>query len=104
MVIYEVNLNINNDIYSEFKLWLNEHAKEMLQFPGFIQASIFKPEQVEESDQEKLTIQYQLETRGDLERYFTEFAPKMREKGIKRFNDKFSATRRIFKAQAIILK
>ena len=104
MVIYEVNLNINSDIYSEFQLWLEEHIKEMLQFPGFIQASIFKPEQEDVSLQEKLTIQYQLETRDDLERYFTEFAPKMREKGIQRFQDQFSATRQIFKLQAIIVR
>ena len=61
MVIYEVNLAIDEGIYTEFRLWLKEHVNEMLQFPGFIQASIFKPELNEASDQEKLTIQYQLE-------------------------------------------
>ena len=104
MVIYEVNLTIAGAIYAEFKLWLREHVNEMLRFPGFIQASIFKPEQDEITDKEKLTVQYQLESRGDLERYFTEFAPRMREEGTKRFNDQFSATRRIFEAQEIILK
>ena len=104
MVVYEVNLTINSDIYSEFTVWLKGHVKEMLQFPGFIQASIFKPEHDDVADQETLTVQYQLETRDDLERYFTEFAPKFREEGIKRFPDKFSATRRIFKIQDVILK
>lgn len=103
MVIYEVNLTINRAVYSEFTLWLKEHVNEMLQFPGFIQASIFKPEE-EISDQEKLTIQYQLESRADLERYFTDFAPRMREEGIKRFSDKFSASRGIFEVQEIISK
>ena len=104
MVIYEVNLTINSEIYSEYKLWLKEHVKEMLHLPGFIQASIFKPEQDDGADHEKLIVQYQLDTRDDLERYFTEFATKMREESIKRFKDKFSATRRIFKIQDIILK
>lgn len=102
MVIYEVNLNIDKEIYSEFELWLSDHAKEMLQFPGFIQASILKPEQDEETGQEKLTIQYQLGNREDLEKYFIEFAPRMREEGIRRFKDKFSATRRVFKVQDIL--
>ena len=102
MIIYEVNLNINREIYSEYKLWLMDHAKEMLQFPGFIQATLLKQEQDNVSEQEKLTIQYQLESREDLEKYFIEFAPKMREEGIKRFKDKFSATRRVFKVQDIL--
>lgn len=104
MVIYEVSLTIDGDIFAEFKLWLRDHVSEMLRFRGFIQASILKPEQDEPSEQEKLTIQYQLESRKDLERYFTEFGAKMREEGIKRFKDKFSATRKIFDVQEIILK
>jgi len=102
MVIYEVNLSIDRDVYPEFKAWLNDHVKEMLQFSGFVQASILKPEEDEISDREKLTIQYQLESRADLETYFIEYAPKMREEGIKRFKDKFSATRRIFKVKDIL--
>ena len=103
MIIYEVNLTIEVQIYAEFRLWLKEHVNEMLQFPGFIQASILKPE-VENSDQEKLTVQYTLESRADLERYFSEFAAMMREKGIIRFNDKFKATRNIFEIESIITK
>ena len=102
MVVYEVNLTIHGDIYSEFTVWLRGHVKEMLQFPGFIQASLLKQEQDDPSDQEKLTVQYQLEGRDDLEKYLIECAPKMREEGIKRFKDKFSATRRVFKVQDIL--
>lgn len=104
MIIYEVNLAIDEDIYSQFQLWLKEHAKEMLQFPGFIKASILKPENESVSGKEKLTIQYQLENRKSLDVYFTQFAAKMREKGISKFTDKFSAERRIFEVQDNILK
>lgn len=74
-----------------------EHAKELLQFPGFIQAILLKQEQDDVSEQEKLTVQYLLESRENLEQYLIEYAPKMREQGIRRFQDKFSATRRVFK-------
>lgn len=104
MIIYEVNLSIDERIYSEYLSWLNNHAKQMLRFPGFIQASIFKEEQAEVLEQPRLTVQYHLESRRDLERYFTEFASKMREEGLQRFGDKFSATRRIFEAQVVIIK
>ncbi len=104
MVIYEVNLNIDGEIYVEYLVWLKEHVQQMLQFPGFIQASFFKPEQEGNTAQEKLTVQYQLKSRDDLQTYFNEFAPKMREDGINRFGNKFSAERRIFNVQEVILK
>lgn len=104
MVIYEVNLSIDKGIYAEFNAWLSEHVREMLQFPGFVQASLLKPEDEDGSDQEKLTIQYQLATKADLDRYFVEFAPKMREAGLLRFKAQFSATRRVFKLQETVLK
>lgn len=42
MVIYEVNLSIDEEIYEQFKSWLKSHVKEMLQFPGFIKAQILR--------------------------------------------------------------
>lgn len=76
----------------------------MLEFPGFLQASIMKHEREESANREELTVQYQLESRKDLDRYFSEFASGMREIGIKLFDNKFSAERRIFEVQAILQK
>lgn len=104
MIIYEVNLMIDSEIYSQFQSWLSLHAKEMLGFPGFIQAIILKPETEQISDQEIVTIHYQLNDRAALERYLVEFAPKMREQGLALFKNKFSAQRRVFEVQEIILK
>ncbi|WP_131795170.1 DUF4286 family protein [Fluoribacter gormanii] len=104
MVIYEVNLAIDGDIYPQFQLWLKKHVKEMLQLPGFIQAYILKPDNENTANPEKLTVQYQLENRESLNVYLTEFALKMREEGLKLFKDKFSAQRRVFEVAANILK
>ncbi len=102
MVIYEVNLSIDNDIYPDFMKWLKAHVEEMLSLPGFMQARLLKPEEEATSTQEAFTVQYQLKSRADLQRYFTEFAPRMREAGIQGFNDKFSAKRRVYELQAVI--
>ncbi|MDF1678765.1 MAG: DUF4286 family protein [Legionellaceae bacterium] len=102
MVIYEVNLNIDNDIYPDFMMWLKKHVEEMLTFPGFMQASLLKPDEEATSTQEAFTVQYQLKRRADLQRYFTEFAPGMREEGIKRFGGKFSAKRRVYELQEVV--
>ncbi len=104
MVIYEVNLAIDGDIYPQFQLWLKKHVKEMLQLPGFIQAHILKPESERTADQEELIVQYQLENREALDVYFAEFALKMREEGLNLFKDKFFAQRRVFEVHANILR
>ncbi|MFO2625241.1 DUF4286 family protein [Legionella pneumophila serogroup 1] len=104
MVIYEVNLIIEEEVYSQFQFWLKEHAKEMLQFPGFIQAHILKPENEDTQTEKKLTVQYQVENKSFLTNYFNQFAVKMREEGLKHFKDKFSAERRIYEVQEYISK
>lgn len=104
MVIYEVNLAIERSVYSQFQIWLKVHAKEILQFPGFISVHILKPENEPASAQEKLTVQYQLEDRESLDVYFTRFAEKIREEAVSRFQDKFSVERRVFDVQEYILK
>lgn len=104
MVIYEVNLIIDKDIFPQFELWLKSHVAEMLLFDGFIQAYILHPEQEEQADCEQITVQYLLENGVALDNYFREFASNMREKGLALFKDKFSASRRIFKVQDLLLR
>lgn len=104
MVIYEVNLLIEEDVYNQFQSWLKVHAKEMLQFPGFIQAHILKPENEDIQTQKKLTVQYQVDNKNSLTNYFNQFAAKMRDEGLKQFKGKFSAERRIYEVQEYIPK
>ncbi|USQ12953.1 DUF4286 family protein [Legionella lytica] len=104
MVVYEVNLLIDENIYNQFESWLKEHAREMLQFSGFINAHILKPENEDTVSQKKLTVQYQLDNKDSLTNYFNQFAAKMREDGLKRFKDQFSAERRIYEVKECILK
>lgn len=103
MIIYEVTVNIEKEIYFKFIRWLKDHVEEMLKFPGFIQARILKEEQSEKREQEQLTVQYEIDSRENLDNYFKEFAPKMREEGIRRFKNQFSATRKIFHVEEQVL-
>lgn len=104
MVIYEVNLSVDKEIFQDYSVWLQEHVEEMLQFPGFLSATIMRPEIVEDGEQKEMVVQYQLEGRDDLERYFNEFASGMREKGIQLFSGRFSAKRRILEVESAIHK
>ncbi|HAU0227379.1 TPA: DUF4286 family protein [Legionella pneumophila] len=104
MVIYEVNLSIDNEIFKDYKTWLNEHIQEMLQFDGFVNATILRQamDAGKPDNQTHLTVQYQVESNEDLQTYFTEHAPKMRGDGVKRFEGRFSATRRTFEVESVI--
>ncbi|BCA95223.1 hypothetical protein TUM19329_15840 [Legionella antarctica] len=103
MVIYEVNLSIDHDIYQDYKHWLDEHTQEMLIFPGFLNATVMHQTMGGDADGQKhVTVQYQLESLDDLQNYFSEHAPKMRGDGVKRFEGRFTATRRTFEVESVI--
>lgn len=94
MIIYEVNLNITPKIFREFLTWLNIHIQQMLEFPGFISSTLYE---VNESDsiEKKVCIQYLVASQVDLDNYFTHHAKEMRQAGIDKFGQAFTATRRI---------
>lgn len=103
MVIYEVNLSVDEDIYQDYKKWLDEHIQQMLRFPGFLNATAMHQSMRDESDSKKhLTVQYQLESAEDLQNYFNEHAPKMRGDGVKRFEGRFTVARRTFEVESVI--
>ncbi|GGI88040.1 DUF4286 family protein [Legionella impletisoli] len=99
MIIYEVNLVIDDDVFAEFGVWLKKHIAEMLQFKGFVKANLLKEESEALDPQQKLTVQYYVRERNALEHYLLNHAPKMREEGLRRFNTKFSVSRRILSLQ-----
>jgi len=96
MVLYEVNLVVNRDIYGDFLSWLREHINEMLCFEGFVKADLWTLEAEDQgSSPDAICVQYHLESRDKLNTYLNVHAPRMRKDGIRRFGGKFSATRRI---------
>jgi quinol monooxygenase YgiN len=102
MIVYEVNLWIKNNIFSDYQSWLNEHILEMLQFQGFIEAQLLSDtDDIDDHDQDnkKLTVQYLIESLKDLKHYFDHNASSMREKAIEKFGDRFKAERRILDVQ-----
>jgi hypothetical protein len=96
-VTYEVRLEVDESIVAEVDVWLREHIVEMLRLPGFNSAEILDdaPLPVPADDKVRRTVQYQVESRDALTRYLREYAPKMREAGVKRFGDRMRATRRV---------
>jgi Domain of unknown function (DUF4286) len=97
MPIYEVSLNINNDIYDEYYLWLKDHIKEILQFNGFTHAEILHEKLLpDENKVKKITVRYFIQTERDLDDYLQHHAPRLRADAINKFGNQFNASRKIF--------
>lgn len=96
MVIYEVNLRIKSDIYDDYMGWLTPHVEEMLTFKGFKSARYLSEQRAEEDGFRKITVQYVLENMADLDHYLENHSKRMRDDGLLKFPNQFSATRRFF--------
>ncbi len=96
MIVYEVNIEVRDDTYADYRAWLLSHVEHMLALPGFLAAEILEQRDPPPTPGTRaLNVQYRLVDETALERYLIEHAPRMREEGVRRFGDAFTATRRV---------
>ena len=96
MIAYEVNLDVDVDVFPAFRSWLDEHVRHMLALPGFVSAEILEcTDPPPPAGRRSLCTIYLLDSEADLQRYLREDAPRMRADGLERFPGKFTAARRI---------
>lgn len=94
MIIYNVTINIDETIHEKWLAWMmEEHIPQMMETGKFIKAKLVKVLVVEEMGGVTYSIQYFTESKEKLEEYYKEYAPGMREEGVKRFGDKMLAFR-----------
>ena len=94
-VTYEVNLQVDAAIAGEYRDWLGAHVDELLALPGFVDATVFAVREPVEPGRIGLCVHYRLRDAAALDGYLREHAPRMREAGVARFGNRFSATRRV---------
>jgi len=96
MIVYEVNIEVRDETYADYRAWLQLHVEHMLALPGFLGAEILQQrDPLPTQGMRALNVQYRLVDDAALERYLAEHAPRMREEGVRRFGDAFTATRRV---------
>ena len=93
MVIYEVNLRVENEVAEEFAVWIRPHIGEMLLNDGF-QSAVWYYEEPERG-QQSWSIRYSVSSWKSLQLYFETKAHGMRAQAMDRFGDRFSASRRV---------
>lgn len=102
-IVYEVDLFVDEEIAADFEAWLHGHREDMLAVDGFLDASVYARETLdedEESGQRRMTVQYTVRDREALDRYVQEQAPRLRAEGLNRFGARFSARRSLLKPAA----
>ncbi|MBI5172405.1 MAG: DUF4286 family protein [Candidatus Obscuribacter sp.] len=99
MIIYEVNLEVDESIKFKYAGWLPAHIEKMMTMPGFMNAYwFFREPQFEGKDPNKTlwTIQYFLKDQESLDQYLNNQAKAMRQEALDLFGaEHFKAERRV---------
>lgn len=99
MYIYNVTIKVTKDIVDDWVRWMKEeHMDEVIATGMFDRYHFY--ELIEPLDEEGRTFvaQYVTDRQERYQRYIDEFAPGLREKGYKRFGDRFIAFRSVMRS------
>lgn len=96
MIVYVVDVDVDETVFTEYMAWLDAHVEEMLALPGFVSAEIFeRREPAPARGRRSVSTHYRLKSKADLARYLAKHAERMRADGVAKFPGKFIATRQI---------
>ena len=96
MILYNVTIKINHEAEQEWLQWMKEeHMPELMNTGLFADAKLFRLLDVDDSEGVTYAAQYFCSTIEHYNNYISGHAAAMREKGLKRFGDKFIAFRTV---------
>lgn len=103
MLIYEVNLTVDEAVAPRYSTWLREHIREILALDGFKSAAWYVrsddadtiPDGDAPDGPRQWTIHYRVRDRETLQAYFDDHAEQFRGDGVAEFEGHFTAERRI---------
>ena len=93
MYIYNVTVNIDESIHSEWLTWIKEHIPKVLATGKFEKATLTRVLVEEDMGGATYSVQYRSYSREALDAYYKEDADKLRNDGMKKFADKMLAFR-----------
>jgi hypothetical protein len=97
-LVYEVNLEVEAGIATEYRDWLRGHMAEILALPGFLGATMSEVlDPAPPAGFAGLCVQYRLENETAYAAYLRDHAPRMRAEGEARFGGRFRASRRVLR-------
>lgn len=93
MIIYNVTINIDDSVHTEWLAWIKEHIPLVLATGKFKDAKLTKVLVDEDMGGTTYSIQYRAHSRQALDAYYTDDAERLRKEGLQRFADKMLAFR-----------
>lgn len=94
MIIYNVTIHIEKSSEQEFVQWMQaEHINEVLATKKFIKATFLKILEDDNETGSTYACQYSAENQENLQAYYQDFAPVLRQKGKEKFGEKMLAFR-----------
>lgn len=97
MIVYEVTLEVERAIADEYLDWLGPHVAQILALPGFVDARRYERSDVDDAAHRTFVVAYRLRDQAALDAYFAEHAAALRADGLRRFGQRFSASRRVLR-------
>jgi len=97
MIIYNVTVNIEDDVHDEWLAWMKQnHIPDVLATGKFTDARICKL-LVDEQQGTTYTVQYTCDSMDDYNDYQSNHAPRLQKEHLNKFEGKFVAFRSIMK-------
>jgi hypothetical protein len=93
MFIYNVTVNIDPEIHTEWLSWMREkHIPDVMKTGCFTESRMVKVLNVDDEGH-TYSIQYTFSEMKDIEKYQAEFAKKLQAEHTEKFKDKYAAFR-----------
>lgn len=97
MILYNVTVNIDDDVREEWLTWMKDvHIPDVMKTGLFIENRIFRV-MVNEESGTTYSVQYTLKSIDDLETYQEQYATALQKEHASRYANKFVAFRTILK-------
>ena len=93
MYIYNVTINIDDDVKDEWLTWMETHILDVLNTGKFVAAKLTQVLVEEEMGGTTYSVQYSEKTKEDLQNYYKEDARRLRGDGLRKFGNKMVAFR-----------
>lgn len=94
-IVYEVSLEVDAGIEDSFREWLTPHIQEVVSLGKFVGADLLSEGDLSPTSNKVWIVQYHVRNRADLDAYFEQHAPRLRQEGHSKFGDCFRASRKI---------
>lgn len=93
MFIYNVTINIDDQVKDEWLTWMESHILDVLNTGKFVAAKLTEVLIEEEMGGTTYSVQYSAKTKEDIQNYYKEDAQRLRADGMRKFGDKMVAFR-----------